>query len=148
MKMINIDRTMSGTRKLFNSFIFSMPSMTAIAPSIAMTRPSRGTPTSDLMTNSPPASMEQSDIPAEKNIPACTILPLGMRFSFPAHMNIQHSAAINTDDSATFSGDELPKNSAISRPDEKPAPIAVPIYKKVAFKEFFTSNHMRYARDI
>ncbi len=88
-------------------------------------------------TNSLPASMETSDMPAEKNIIAPTSLPFGTSPSLPASKNIRHNSDINTDDSATFSGDAAPKNSASSFPLENPAPIAVPMYKNVTFNAFF-----------
>lgn len=49
-----------------------------------------------------------------------------------------HSMDMNTADSATLRGDTFPKNRAISLPDENPAPIAVPIYKKAVLRDFFT----------
>lgn len=64
---------------------------------------------------------------AARNIPAFTILPFGIIFCFPAMRKSAHKRDIKTEDVATLSGDESPKKSAISRPDEKPAPIAVPI---------------------
>ena len=47
---------------------------------------------------------------------------------------------INIDEIATFKGDDLPKNRAISRPDEKPAPIAVPTYNAAVLNAFFTEK--------
>ena len=46
---------------------------------------------------------------------------------------------INIDEIATFKGDDLPKNRAISRPDENPAPIAVPMYNAAVLNAFFTA---------
>lgn len=133
---------MSGTTIELTILIFSIPSMTIIAPSIAIASPSIGTPVIDRMTNSPPAHIEHSDIPAEKNTQIAMSLFLGISPSLPTIRNSPHKSAINTEDAATFRGDASPKNSAISLPDEKPAPIAVPIYKKVIFKDFFISKIM------
>ncbi len=72
-------------------------------------------------------------------------LLLGIRRFFPAIKNIAHSIDINTADKATFNGDELPKNSAISLPEEKPAPIIVPMYRNDVFIDFFTQNAMKIA---
>lgn len=43
---------------------------------------------------------------------------------------------MNIDEIATFKGDDLPKNRAISRPDENPAPIAVPTYNAAVLNAF------------
>ena len=48
------------------------------------------------------------------------------------------SKDIKTEEIATLRGDESPKNSAISLPDENPAPIAVPIYNAAVLNDFFT----------
>lgn len=129
--------TIIGTIIEFTNLIFSMPSATIIAPSIAIASPSIGTPVIERITNSPPAHIEQSDMLAEKNMHSPISLFLGIRFSLPTIRKSPHSVAINTEDIATFSGDESPKNRAISLPEENPAPIAVPIYKKVIFNDFF-----------
>ncbi len=128
---------MSGTSTLLASFIFSMPSATTAPAHIAMTSPSRGTPVMLPSTNSLPASIATRDIPAEKNIIAPTILPLGTSPSLPASKNKRHKSDMNTEDSATFKGDAAPKNSASSLPLENPAPIAVPMYKNVTLSAFF-----------
>lgn len=106
-------------------------------PSIAITSPSIGMPVIERITNSPPAHIEQSDMPADINMHSPISLFLGISSCLPAIRKSPHNSDINTDDSATLSGDTSPKNSAISLPDEKPAPIAVPIYKNVVFKDFF-----------
>lgn len=48
------------------------------------------------------------------------------------------SKDIKTEEIATLRGDESPKKSAISLPDENPAPIAVPIYNAAVLNDFFT----------
>ena len=45
---------------------------------------------------------------------------------------------MKTEEIATLRGDESPKKSAISLPDENPAPIAVPIYNAAVLNDFFT----------
>lgn len=122
-----MQRIISGTTIEFTSFIFSIPHMTTMPPIIAVTSPSMGRPVILRMTNSPPASMEQSDMPAERNMQKPMILFFGISECFPATRKSAHRSDINTEDSATLSGDASPKNSAISLPEEKPAPIAVPI---------------------
>lgn len=129
--------TMRGTTIEFTIFIFSMPSITMIAPSIAIASPSIGTPVIERITNSPPAHIEHNEIPAEKNTQSLIALFFGIRFCLPAIKNRPHKSTINTEDAATLRGDASPKNNAISLPDENPAPIAVPIYKKVIFNDFF-----------
>lgn len=57
-----------------------------------------------------------------------------MIFSFPAVRNSADRADINRADNATHHGDDVPKNSAISRPDENPAPIDVPMNKNATLK--------------
>lgn len=133
---------MSGTISELTTFIFSMPSTTIMPPSIAIASPKSGTPVMERITNSPPAHIEQSDIPADRNIAKPISLFFGIRSSLPAMRNSPHSSDINTADIATFSGDTSPKNRAISFPDENPAPIAVPIYKNAVLNDFFISKNM------
>ncbi|MDE6302110.1 MAG: hypothetical protein K2M36_00785 [Clostridia bacterium] len=128
MKNISaIHSTIMGTIIVLTSLIFSMPSTTIIPPSIAITSPSIGKPVSDCITNSPPASIAHSDMHAEKNMQKPISLLRGISPRLPAIRKSAHSSDINTDDTATLSGDTSPKNSAISLPEEKPAPIAVPM---------------------
>ena len=129
--------TMRGTIIEFTNLIFSIPSTTIIAPSIAIASPSIGTPVIERITNSPPAHIEHSDIPAEKNMQNPISLLFGISPSLPTIRKSPHKSAINTDDIATLSGDASPKKSAISFPEENPAPIAVPMYRKVVFNDFF-----------
>ena len=72
-------------------------------------------------------------------MPALTILPFGIRRFLPAMRNKAQIIDINIDEIATFKGDDLPKNRAISRPDENPAPIAVPMYNAAVLNAFFTA---------
>lgn len=80
---------------------------------------------------------------ADRKIKKPTILPLGMRLSLPAIKNRAHSKDINIDEIATLRGEESPKKRAISLPEEKPAPIAVPTYKAAVLKDFFTRKYMK-----
>lgn len=131
--------TIRGTTTLLSKRIFSMPNTTTTPPSIVIARPNaRGTPVIDCMIKSPPASIAQRETLAAKNIPAFTVLPFGISPFFPAIRNKAQISDINTDEIATFSGDDLPKKSAISRPEEKPAPIAVPMYNAAVLNDFFT----------
>lgn len=75
--------------------------------------------------------------PARK-IAKRTSLPLGISPCLPAIRNRAQSIDMNMDEIATFSGDASPKNKAISLPDEKPAPIAVPTYNAAVLNAFFT----------
>lgn len=144
MKNINAtDSTMRGTSTLLASFMRSMPCETMTPPHIAITSPSIGIPVILSSKNSLPASIETSDIPAEKKIINPTIFPFGTSLNLPASRNKRHKRDINTDDNATFSGDAAPKNSASSLPLENPAPIAVPMYKNVTLSAFFI--HKDYA---
>lgn len=117
----------SGTTSVFTNLIFSIPRTTITPPIIAITIPSIGTPVIECRTNSLPASIEHTDIPAERNMQSPISLFLGIRECLPAMRKSAHSSDINTDESATLRGDASPKNSAISLPEENPAPIAVPI---------------------
>ena len=117
----------SGTTIEFTNFIFSIPRMTTTPPIIAIISPSMGTPVMECSTNSLPASMEQTDIPAERNMHRPMSLFFGISECLPAMRNSAHSSDINMDEIATLSGAASPKNSAISFPEENPAPIAVPI---------------------
>ncbi len=128
---------MSGTTTEFNSLIFSMPDTTIIPPAIAIISPSMGMPLKECSTYSPPASMEQRDMPAERNMQHPISLFFGISECLPAIRNSAQSKDINTEETATFKGEQSPKNNAISLPEEKPAPIAVPIYRKVIFSAFF-----------
>lgn len=56
----------------------------------------------------------------------------------PAIRKSAQSKDIKTEEIATLRGDESPKKSAISLPDENPAPIAVPIYNAAVLNDFFT----------
>ncbi len=132
--------TIRGTTIEFTNLIFSIPITTIIAPRIIIIKPSIGTPVIDRITNSPPAHIEQTEIPAEKNMQNAISLFFGISPCLPTMRNSPQSNAINIEDTATLSGDASPKNNAISLPDENPAPIAVPIYKKVIFKDFFIST--------
>ena len=67
------------------------------------------------------------------NTPVRTAVLSGSTPSFPAVRNNASGIAINAAASATFKGAVSPKNRAISRPEAKPAPITVPMYKKHTF---------------
>ncbi len=82
--------------------------------------------------------MAQSDMHPARKIAKRTTLPLGISPCLPAIRNRAQSIDINIDEIATFSGDASPKNKAISLPDEKPAPIAVPTYSAAVLNAFFT----------
>lgn len=56
--------------------------------------------------------------------------------------NSAQRSDIKTDDIATLNGDASPKNKAISRPEEKPAPIAVPIYRAAVLNAFSHEKFM------
>ena len=134
-----IESTISGTRTAFRRRIFSMPKTTIIPPSKVIARPNAsGMPVMEYMIKSPPASIEQSDMLAARKMPSFTILPCGIILCLPAIRNSAQRRDINTDDIATLKGDASPKNKAISRPEEKPAPIAVPIYRAAVLNAFFT----------
>lgn len=128
---------MSGTTTEFNSLIFSIPDTTIMPPATAIISPSIGMPLRERSTYSPPASIEQSDMPAERNMQKPISLFLGITECLPAIRNRAQSSDINTEETATLSGEQSPKNNAISLPEENPAPIAVPIYRKVIFNAFF-----------
>ncbi len=98
-----------------------------IPPSIAMASPSIGIPLNDRITNSPPATIAHSEMLADRKMQNPISLFFGIRRRFPAMRNSPQSSDINTEDKATLSGETPPKNSAISLPEENPAPIAVPI---------------------
>ena len=85
---------------------------------------------------------------AAVNMPRLTILPLGIRWFLPAIKNSAHNSDINTEDIATLRGDESPKNNAISLPDEKPAPIAVPMYNAAVLNAFFTQKYYVFCAKI
>ncbi len=123
----------------FASFIFSIPRITITHEIIAISSPSIGIPLSEERINSLPANIEQNEIEADKKIPTANSLLFGRIFNLPTIINKAHNADIKTADIATFIGERLSKKSAISRPDEKPAPIVVPIYKKVDF----SASHIR-----
>lgn len=134
-----IESTISGTRTALSRRIFSMPKTTIIPPSKVIARPkASGMPVMECMIKSPPASIEQSDMLAARKMPSFTILPCGIIFCLPAIRNSAQRSDIKTDDIATLKGDASPKNKAISRPEEKPAPIAVPIYRAAVLNAFFT----------
>lgn len=113
-----------------------------MAPSIAIAKPINGMPVIERITYSPPAHIEHNDMLAEKKIAKPISLLLGIRFCFPAIKKSPHRRDINTEDNATFKGDRAPKNSAISLPDENPAPIAVPMYRNAVLKDCFIQKNM------
>ncbi len=116
-----------------------MPSTTIIPPSTVIASPkARGIPVMDCITKSPPASIAQRDTLAAKNMPRFTILPFGISLFLPAMRNSAQISDIKIEEIATFKGDDLPKKSAISRPEENPAPIAVPTYNAAVLNAFFT----------
>lgn len=116
-----------GTISVFTILIFSMPRTTIMPPSIAIASPSIGTPASERITNSPPESIAHNEMHAEKNMQKPISLFFGISPHLPAIRKMPHNSDINTDDIATLSGETSPKKRAISLPEEKPAPIAVPI---------------------
>jgi hypothetical protein len=59
--------------------------------------------------------------------------------------NTAQIKAIKTDDKATHQGDVSPKNKAISRPVENPAPIDVPINKNATFNADNMVDYMQVA---
>lgn len=85
---------------------------------------------------------------AAVKMPSLIILPLGIKPCLPAMRKSAHNIDIKTEDIATLRGEESPKNNAISLPDEKPAPIAVPTYNAAVLNAFFTPNNMFYAEKI
>ncbi len=137
-----IDSTIIGTTTALSKRIFSIPRTTIIPPSIVITSPkASGIPVSELIIKSPPASIEQSEMLAARNMPNFAILPFGISPVLPAIRNNAQSKDIKTEETATLSGDESPKNNAISLPDEKPAPIAVPMYNAAVLNAFFTQKY-------
>ena len=59
---------------------------------------------------------------------------------------IAHKSDIKTEEIATLRGEASPKNKAISRPEENPAPIAVPTYNAAVLNAFFTIKAYFYER--
>lgn len=136
---IDMQSTIRGTTIVLRTLIFSMPSTTIIPPSTVIASPkARGIPVMDCITKSPPASIAQRDTLAAKNMPRFTILPFGISLFLPATRNSAQISDIKIEEIATFKGDDLPKKSAISRPEENPAPIAVPTYNAAVLNAFFT----------
>lgn len=99
-------------------------------------------------TNSLPASIATSDIPAEKNIIKPTALPFGTSPNFPASKNSMLKSDMNIEATATLRGDAAPKNRASSLPLENPAPIAVPIYKNATLNAFFIHINYEFCKNL
>jgi len=82
--------------------------------------------------------MAHREMLAAVKMPKFTILPFGIRWFLPATRKSAQSKDIKTEEIATLRGEESPKKSAISLPEEKPAPIAVPMYNAAVLNAFFT----------
>lgn len=148
-KISVIHTTIIGTKTTFSKRIFSMPSTTIIPPRIVIASPNaRGTDVSEYMMKSPPASIEQRDMHAARKMAKRISLPLGISPFWPAMRKSAQRRAEKTEDSATLRGDDAPKNTFSSRPDEKPAPIAVPIYSAAVLIDFFTVKYIWVKFDI
>ena len=67
-------------------------------------------------------------------------------FSMSFLLNEDDKSDIKTEEIATLRGEASPKNKAISRPEENPAPIAVPTYNAAVLNAFFTIKAYFYER--
>ena len=134
-----------GMRMVFAHLIFSMPIMTTLPPRIIITRPSRLTPVRSDKIFSLPASILTRDTAPAKKVATFTTILFGIRSYFPASKNTAQMRAMNTDERATHQGEVSPKNRAISRPDENPAPNDVPINKNATFNADNIVDYMQVA---
>ena len=135
----------NGMRIVFAHLIFSMPIMTIIAPKIIITKPRRLTPVRSDKIFSLPASILTRDTAPAKKVATFTNILFGIRSYFPASKNTAQIRAMNTDERATHQGEVSPKNRAISRPVENPAPIDVPINKNATFNADNIVDYMQVA---
>ncbi len=136
-KISAIDMTIIGTSIAFAILILSIPSTTTTPDKSVIISPKKtGIFVSVVSINSPPAIIVQVDIREQIRIIKFVSLFFGIEWYFPPSKNKAHRRDINMLDTATFIGEQLPKKSAISRPEAKPAPITAPIYRKLTFNTF------------